>query len=402
MALAQDAGALPPPQSQDQVNHALAQIAPAFAGKNRFIATGGPGSIEAAIAAHVPTVFHAVDEGTLRSGKTKMRNARQKWRFSGGGRFCIDRWECAVDERAADGTLTPHAIFEPLANGHTYVAKRAPNVTPQAYASGASALLACNNAGKRLCAPVEWRAAVWRIERLRIFRTDPRACRKNVTTPDVRPCSFFTRRRSHTGRGFDGLELNDPRNDQFPDTIAKTGSSPDCVTDEGVFDMVGNLDEWTADANGTFQGGYWLDTTQHGDGCAYRTIAHEFAYHDYSLGFFAAAPTRFRFLVRPAVLALSRRTANSWEGHSVKRLILVDDSPIPFVLCSGNGCARSATRSKNFRARMPQRRDVLESPPDLVVTDFADAGNVGRAALPPFTSGSIDAARAGGFADCGR
>ena len=37
--------------------------------------------------------------------------------------------------------------------------------------------------------------------------------------------------------------------------------------------------------DGTFQGGYWLDTSQHGDGCAYRTIAHSFDYHDYSTGF---------------------------------------------------------------------------------------------------------------------
>jgi sulfatase modifying factor 1 len=49
--------------------------------------------------------------------------------------------------------------------------------------------------------------------------------------------------------------------------------------------MVGNLHEWTADPNGTFQGGYWLDTSQHGDGCAYRTISHGFTYHDYSTGF---------------------------------------------------------------------------------------------------------------------
>jgi formylglycine-generating enzyme required for sulfatase activity len=49
--------------------------------------------------------------------------------------------------------------------------------------------------------------------------------------------------------------------------------------------MVGNLHEWTADPNGTFQGGYWLDTSLHGDGCAYRTIAHPFDYRDYSIGF---------------------------------------------------------------------------------------------------------------------
>ena len=93
-------------------------------------------------------------------------------------------------------------------------------------------------------------------------------------------------------RGWGAEELNDPRNNQLEGSLAKTGAFPDCVTDEGVHDMVGNLDEWTADTNGTFQGGYWLDTSQHGEGCAYRTIAHGYEYKDYSTGFrCCAAPS---------------------------------------------------------------------------------------------------------------
>jgi hypothetical protein len=49
--------------------------------------------------------------------------------------------------------------------------------------------------------------------------------------------------------------------------------------------MVGNLHEWTSDPYGTFQGGYYLDTQINGEGCAYRTTAHDFDYHDYSTGF---------------------------------------------------------------------------------------------------------------------
>ena len=86
-------------------------------------------------------------------------------------------------------------------------------------------------------------------------------------------------------RGWGPLELNDPRLNQLDGTVAKTGAYPACVNDFGLYDMVGNLHEWTADPNGTFQGGYWLDTREHGDGCAYRTIAHPFGYRDYSTGF---------------------------------------------------------------------------------------------------------------------
>ena len=53
----------------------------------------------------------------------------------------------------------------------------------------------------------------------------------------------------------------------------------------GVFDMVGNVHEWVADPNGTFRGGYYLDTTLNGEGCNYRTDAHDATYHDYSTGF---------------------------------------------------------------------------------------------------------------------
>jgi len=79
--------------------------------------------------------------------------------------------------------------------------------------------------------------------------------------------------------------MNDPQLNRLSGTVAATGSHAGCTNDYGVYDMVGNVHEWTSDTNGTFQGGYWLDTSLHGDGCAYRTIAHGYDYHDYSTGF---------------------------------------------------------------------------------------------------------------------
>jgi formylglycine-generating enzyme len=80
-------------------------------------------------------------------------------------------------------------------------------------------------------------------------------------------------------------EMNDPRLNQLTETLAPTGSHEGCTNDYGVYDMVGNLHEWTDDPHGTFQGGYYLDTHLNGDGCAYRTVAHAMTYHDYSTGF---------------------------------------------------------------------------------------------------------------------
>jgi formylglycine-generating enzyme required for sulfatase activity len=198
------------------------------------------------------------------------------------GAVCVDRYEASVVERMPDGTLVPHAPNRPLAVDHVYVARSVPDVVPQAYVSGAQALAACRNGGKRLCAPVEWRAACGGSEGYAFpYGPDrePGRCHDSGANPMLR---FHSDTRAH---GWGPVELNDPRNTELEGTVAKSGGFPGCVNDFGLYDMVGNLHEWTADPNGTFQGGYWLDTSLHGEGCAYRTIAHPFDYHDYSTGF---------------------------------------------------------------------------------------------------------------------
>ena len=64
-----------------------------------------------------------------------------------------------------------------------------------------------------------------------------------------------------------------------------TGENDGCVTPEGVFDLMGNLHEWTADPAGTFRGGFYVDTVRNGPGCLYRTTAHNTEHWDYSTGF---------------------------------------------------------------------------------------------------------------------
>ena len=43
---------------------------------------------------------------------------------------------------------------------------------------------------------------------------------------------------------------------------------------------------------GTFRGGYYQDTHRNGDGCTYRTTAHDVSYHDYSTGFRCCADAK--------------------------------------------------------------------------------------------------------------
>ena len=79
--------------------------------------------------------------------------------------------------------------------------------------------------------------------------------------------------------------MNDPRINQLPGTLSRTGSRERCKSSYGVFDMVGNLHEWTSAPRGVFRGGYFLDTSTLGAGCDYQTTGHSPAYRDYSTGF---------------------------------------------------------------------------------------------------------------------
>ena len=64
-----------------------------------------------------------------------------------------------------------------------------------------------------------------------------------------------------------------------------TGARSGCTSknSEGdIHDMVGNLDEWIDDPNGTFVGGFFARSTR--EGCEAKIENHAPGYADYSLG----------------------------------------------------------------------------------------------------------------------
>ncbi len=205
------------------------------------------------------------------------------------GRFCIDRWEAGLVDVLGAGDERPHSPYYPVGTSVVRAVSR-PGVFPQGYVSAVEAQQACVRSGKRLCRPSEWRKACLGPDTL-VYgygsRAEPRRCNDHGRSPIL--ATFGPQAFAPSRHAWDFM--NTPSLNQLDGTLAKTGDHPGCTNGYGVYDMVGNLHEWVADPKGTFYGGYYQDTRQHGEGCTYTTEAHAASYHDYSTGFRCCADT---------------------------------------------------------------------------------------------------------------
>ncbi len=159
---------------------------------------------------------------------------------------------------------------------------------PQGYIDRDEAEAACENAGKRLCTDDEWIEACKGKNPTQYPYGDDH---KDGFCNDTGVSSFNLlygpgNNQPPAASAYTRENMNDERLNQMEGTVAPSGKFAKCKNSYGVFDMVGNLHEWTAATSGTFRGGYYLDTHINGDGCDYRTTAHDHRlYHDYSTGF---------------------------------------------------------------------------------------------------------------------
>jgi hypothetical protein len=198
-------------------------------------------------------------------------------------RFCVDIYEASLVEIMPNGHEEAWPYTMPV-SGHVVRAVSEKSAFPQAYISEKEALLACHHSGKRLCKSAEWAKACQGPENTRFGygnERKPGLCNDNGRSPVL----FYYAATTTPVTGWTWDKLNDPQLNQLERTLSETGSHEGCTNGYGVYDMVGNLHEWVDDPAGTFQGGYYLDVTQNGEGCSYRTSAHDAAYHDYSTGF---------------------------------------------------------------------------------------------------------------------
>lgn len=196
------------------------------------------------------------------------------------GTFCIDQYEAALVEVLSNGTTRPWSpYFNPGSTKVKAVSIR--GAVPQGYINGVQAAAACKAAGKRLCTDQEWLRACQGTSK-QTYPYGP--TRQPGVCNDARSkhpaVEYFKSSASWVFSKIQHQCLN-----QLSQSLAKTGANNGCVTSEKVYDMMGNLHEWTANPTGIFRGGFYVDTYRNGNGCLYRTTAHNTQHWDYSTGF---------------------------------------------------------------------------------------------------------------------
>jgi formylglycine-generating enzyme len=229
--------------------------------------------------------------------------------------FCIDKYEASLVDAESGQGLSPYympirknalsmrdfwekerlnvgpaeareiklPVIPPWQKSHEVEPKALslPKKVPQGYLTGPLAALSCKNAGKRLCSHDEWRTAC-RGESDRPFPYGEKysAGKCNIFR-EAHPAAVL---HGNASIGHSDPRLNTVKSDDKP-LLRLTGGTPSCVSEwegEMIYDMVGNMDEWIDDPEGTFAGGFYARSKK--DGCDSVVKAHPFDYFDYSTG----------------------------------------------------------------------------------------------------------------------
>jgi formylglycine-generating enzyme len=199
------------------------------------------------------------------------------------GRFCMDKWEAST----FNADRSEHSPFLMIGNARVFAVSRE-DVVPQAHASAEDAERACKHAGKQLCTSQQWHDACKGSRapyRVFPYGMTERKAACNIHRPAHPTFLVFGTQLA------DVVSLNDPRLNQQPNTVARTGEFSDCVTPEGIHDLHGNLLEWVMGPDRPLLlGGHYVDGKLHGPGCHYVTAGHDSKYADYTTGFRCCAP----------------------------------------------------------------------------------------------------------------
>jgi len=212
--------------------------------------------------------------------------------------FCIDRYEVSLVDRDSGESLSPYyspsrtialahirrhkqqrrdagtemARSMPLPELPPWPSERDPvpkavsrrGAVPQAMITGKQAQASCLNAEKRLCTVAEWRTACRGAANAEFpYGTEFMADKCNIHSR-VHPADLLF---GSAARGHTDPRLNTLSHDGKP-LLWRTGSTESCRSQwgaDGVYDMIGNLQEWVKDDAGlSVAGGYYTKATRKG------------------------------------------------------------------------------------------------------------------------------------------
>ena len=181
---------------------------------------------------------------------------------------------------AREVELPPLPLWQKQKNFEPKAISRKSRV-PQGYMTGPLAALSCKNAQKRLCSHDEWRTAC-RGEQDRQFPYgDKYSGGKCNIFREAHPAAVL---HGNASIGHSDPRLNTVKSGDKP-LLRLTGETKSCTSEwegDAIFDMVGNIDEWIDDPEGTFVGGFYARSKK--DGCESVVKAHPYDYFDYSTG----------------------------------------------------------------------------------------------------------------------
>lgn len=210
--------------------------------------------------------------------------------------FCIDQYEASL---VLEINGEPWSPYHPPKRELPARAVSSAGAVPQGYISQEAAAMACSRAGKALCTDAQWLRACKGPGNKNLYpyggskkedkvlgrcndHYDPTG-QKGQTIFSHHPAQDVLALSPEKVASGLGKELLSSCINQFSGGLLRTGERKDCATEEKVYDMMGNLHEWTAER--AFRGGYYVDTVRHHEGCNYVTTAHASWYFDYSTGF---------------------------------------------------------------------------------------------------------------------
>ncbi len=217
------------------------------------------------------------------------------------GEFCPARpYDCARPTGAvgcAEYVRENHCLGEPDPRRYCIDRYEWPNrvgENPTVYVDWFEARDLCAGAGKRLCRRSEWMLACEGPKRLPFpwgYVRQPSPCNidRAVVAFDVGAMIDERTREGELARLWQADRI---------------GSHPGCVSAYGVYDMTGNVDEWTDDGAdnpgtknpATLNGGYWGPVR---DTCRLATKSHGPTFKFYEVGFRCCADTQDGVAVPP-------------------------------------------------------------------------------------------------------